>query len=67
MLRIENLVFDAWGRRFFDSVETERALLETIQIAATRSGLWESLDTDWLCIDAELMPWSAKAQELLRE
>jgi protein phosphatase len=67
---IENeigICYTRTGRRFFDSVETERALLETIQIAATRSGLWESLDTDWLCIDAELMPWSAKAQELLRE
>jgi protein phosphatase len=55
------------GRRFFDSLETERSLLEMIQIAAARSGLWESLDTDWMCIDAELMPWSAKAQELLSE
>ncbi len=25
------------------------------------------LDTDWLCLDCELMPWSAKAQDLLRE
>ena len=25
------------------------------------------LDTDWVCLDCELMPWSAKAQELLRE
>src|SRR5712691_144219 len=23
--------------------------------------------TDWLCLDCELMPWSAKAQELLRQ
>ena len=25
-----------------------------------------SLKTDWVCLDCELMPWSAKAQELLR-
>ena len=25
------------------------------------------LKTDWLCLDCELMPWSAKAQELLRQ
>src|SRR5207342_816563 len=25
------------------------------------------LTTDWLCLDCELMPWSAKAQELLRQ
>src|SRR5713101_5074729 len=23
--------------------------------------------TDWLCLDCELMPWSAKAQELLKQ
>jgi protein phosphatase len=28
--------------------------------------LWDELKTDWLCLDAELMPWSAKAQELLQ-
>ncbi len=25
------------------------------------------MNTGWLCLDCELMPWSAKAQELLRE
>jgi protein phosphatase len=28
--------------------------------------LWDDLATDWICLDCELMPWSAKAQELLR-
>jgi protein phosphatase len=31
-----------------------------------KAGLWEELATGWLVIDAELMPWSAKAQELVR-
>jgi protein phosphatase len=30
------------------------------------AGLWHELDTDWVCLDCELMPWSAKAQELIR-
>nr|WP_299746869.1 hypothetical protein [uncultured Tateyamaria sp.] len=30
------------------------------------AGLWEELQTDWVLLDAELMPWSAKAQELLK-
>jgi len=30
------------------------------------AGLWDELQTDWMCLDCELMPWSAKAQELLR-
>jgi protein phosphatase len=31
------------------------------------AGFWEEFQTDWICFDAELMPWSAKAQELLRQ
>ena len=30
------------------------------------AGIWEQLKTEWVCLDCELMPWSAKAQELLR-
>ena len=54
------------GRRFFDSAELETQFLHRIREAADKVGLWDSLKTDWLCLDAELMPWSAKAQELLR-
>jgi protein phosphatase len=54
------------GRRFFADAATETALLERVRAAAERAGLWEELKTEWLCLDCELMPWSAKAQELLR-
>ena len=30
-------------------------------------GFCQQFQTDWICLDAELMPWSAKAQELLRQ
>ena len=33
---------------------------------STAADLWAKLDTTWACLDCELMPWSAKAQELLR-
>ena len=45
----------------------EKEFLGRIQVAVTKSGLWDDLATDWLCIDAELMPWSSKAQDLLRQ
>ena len=54
------------GRRFFDDDELERQLLTRIRTAVERSELFERLETDWLLLDCELMPWSAKAQELLR-
>ncbi|HEY2460577.1 MAG TPA: polynucleotide kinase-phosphatase [Candidatus Acidoferrum sp.] len=55
------------GRRFFDSPRLESEFLERIRVAAEHAGLWELLETDWICVDAELMPWSAKAQELLKK
>jgi polynucleotide kinase-phosphatase len=55
------------GRRFFDNAQMEAEFLERVRKAASSAGLWEGLQTDWVCLDAELMPWSAKAQELLRQ
>ncbi len=53
------------GRRFFSDPELERQFLARIHAAAGGANLWEELNTDWLCLDCELMPWSAKAQALL--
>ncbi len=55
------------GRRFFDDPVVERELLAILSRALERSGFWERLSTDWAVLDAELMPWSAKAQGLIRE
>jgi protein phosphatase len=55
------------GRRFFNDGALEKEFLGRVQAAVTKSGLWDDLATDWLCIDAELMPWSSKAQDLLRQ
>ena len=55
------------GRRFFSDSSLEREFLERIRTAVDGAGLWDELDTDWLCLDCELMPWSAKAQDLLRQ
>src|SRR5213079_58240 len=32
----------------------------------TAANFWSEFDTKWACLDCELMPWSAKAQELLK-
>jgi protein phosphatase len=54
------------GRRFFDDAVREAAVLARVGDSVTRAGLWDELHTDWMVVDAELMPWSAKAAELLR-
>ena len=55
------------GRRFFDDANLEREFLERIKTAAEKSDFWNEFKTDWAVLDCELMPWSAKAQELLRQ
>ncbi|MGW2376254.1 polynucleotide kinase-phosphatase [Kitasatospora sp. NPDC001683] len=54
------------GRAFLDDEELTAAVLGRVRSAAERAGLFEELGTDWLLLDAELMPWSLKAVELLR-
>lgn len=60
-------VYTRTGRRFFTDGELEREFLIRLQMAVSASSLWDELGTDWLCLDCELMPWSAKAQELLQK
>ena len=58
-------IYTRTGRRFFNDATLEAELLQRVRDAATAARLWDELDTGWLCLDCELMPWSAKAQELI--
>lgn len=61
------IVYTRTGRRFFPNRSMETALLERLDRALQESGIWDELKTDWVCLDAELMPWSVKAQDLIRD
>lgn len=54
------------GRRFFPAPTLEAALVGHLRDAVAQAGLWDELATDWVVLDAEVMPWSVKAQELLK-
>jgi protein phosphatase len=54
------------GRPFFDDLAVTEEILGRVRSAVTEAGLWEELATDWVLLDAELMPWSLKASGLLR-
>ncbi|MFF4230828.1 polynucleotide kinase-phosphatase [Streptomyces sp. NPDC001820] len=54
------------GRPFLDDESMTEEILDRLRTAVTEAGLWQELDTDWLLLDAELMPWSLKASGLLR-
>ena len=60
------VIFTRTGRRFFEDRKIESELLNILQQGLNASGFWDELQTDWVCLDCELMPWSAKAQELVR-
>ncbi|QJE96442.1 polynucleotide kinase-phosphatase [Luteolibacter luteus] len=60
------VIYTRTGRPFFTEEALEQALLERLASALERAGIWTELATEWLCLDCELMPWSAKAMELLQ-
>lgn len=55
------------GRPFFEENSLEKQLLDRLREALTKSRMWEEFKTDWICLDCELMPWSAKAQVLIKD
>ncbi len=48
-------------------MDVENGLLDLTRAALSSSGFWDEFSTEWVCLDCELMPWSAKAQELLKQ
>lgn len=53
------------GRAFFNDTAMTEGLLARLRAAVETTGLWDELGTDWLLFDAEIMPWSAKANSLI--
>lgn len=54
------------GKPFFNDQKLEGEFLGRLRDAFGEMGFWAKFESDWFCLDAELMPWSAKAQELLQ-
>ena len=54
------------GRPFFGA-ELTALLVARVRAAAETAGLFDELGTSWLLLDCELLPWSAKAGQLLRD
>ncbi len=60
-------LFTRTGRSFFSEAEMSEGMLARICAAMDAAEFWDRLKTGWALLDAEMMPWSAKAQALLRE
>ncbi|WP_405534996.1 polynucleotide kinase-phosphatase [Streptomyces sp. NBC_00075] len=63
---VTGALYTRTGRPFVDDPTTTEEILGRVRAATDTAGLWEELGTDWLLLDAELMPWSLKAGGLLR-
>ncbi len=60
------IIYTRTGRRFFDDRRLEASFLQRMRKAMEACNFWHEFKTEWACLDCEMMPWSAKAQELLR-
>jgi protein phosphatase len=63
----QGCIYTRTGRPFFSDAGLQAAVLEQVAMAVQRAGFHEEFDSDWFVLDCELMPWSAKAQDLLRQ
>ncbi|XVQ16252.1 polynucleotide kinase-phosphatase [Spirillospora sp. CA-255316] len=59
-------VYTRTGRSFFRDPARGVEVLDRVRAAITAAGLWDELETGWLALDCELLPWSAKAMDLIR-
>ncbi|MCZ2827577.1 polynucleotide kinase-phosphatase [Modestobacter sp. VKM Ac-2986] len=54
------------GRAFLGA-ELTTAFLARLATAVTDAGVFDELDSDWVLLDGELLPWSVKAGDLVRD
>lgn len=61
------VIYTRTGRAFFPDTETTDAVLARVRAAMDEADFWTRHATDWALLDAEIMPWSVKAQGLIRD
>lgn len=60
------MVYSRTGQRFFKETDIENSFLLKMQQAISEASFWDEFKTDWFCLDGEIMPWSFKAEELIK-
>lgn len=59
------VIYTRTGRRFFD-IGLEKEILLRINEGLLSYNYFTKFDTDYVLLDAEIMPWNLKAKELIR-
>jgi polynucleotide kinase-phosphatase len=58
------IVHTRTGRPFFDD---DTAFVRGLDRALEDAGVWAELNADWVLLDGEILPWSLKAGDLIRD
>jgi polynucleotide kinase-phosphatase len=60
------VILSRTGRPFFEP-DVEQRMLGELDKALAAAGVWEELGSDWVLLDGEVMPWSIKTGDLIRD
>jgi protein phosphatase len=60
------MIYSRTGRAFFSEPGVLEGVLGRLRESMNEVRFWERHSTVWALLDAEIMPWSAKAQSLIR-
>lgn len=63
---MDGIIYTRAGRRFFDK-ETEMKVVRQLTDELKEKNYFEVYNTDFVLLDAEIMPWNLKAKELIRK
>lgn len=53
-------IYTRSGRPFFEDKAVERETLTRLRAALDRADVWKTLETSWVCLDAEIVPASVR-------
>jgi len=59
------VVYSRTGRPLFNS-DLQAQFTQQLAAAVSELGWWETFNTDWFLLDAEILPWSFNARGLIR-
>lgn len=62
----QGIVYTRTGRRFFNEPALEQEFVARVASVLAEAKFFEEFESEWFVLDCELMPWSAKAQDLVR-
>lgn len=64
--QLPGVAYTRTGRNFFTDPDAEREFIRRVHRAVIQAGIFNTLGSSWVILDTEIMPWSYKAQGLLR-